>query len=154
MKKISLVLLLLSNIIVAETLQDQYNDVEKQTNYNEVTYQSADGEVMVVFNQLKSPSQSNSGYISKIKLCNGYCKTYKFEPNETIVLEPNNLHYHMFTQKLDENITVNGFLCHNAPSINCHSYVTIEKDLNNKVDHLDLYYLDPAKTTTPLKVVH
>lgn len=154
MEKTLLLLLAFVNIAVAETLQEQYNDIKKQDIYKQISYQSADGEVTVVFDQLKIPSKSNSGYISKIKLCNAYCKTYKFDPNEIIVLEPNDLNYRMFTQKLNESITVNGFLCHSPASLSCHSYVTIEKDLNSKVDHLDIYYLDLKNPTTLLKVVH
>lgn len=154
MKKTYLVLAIFVNLTYANTLKEQYNDIVLQANYNQLPFHSADGAVEVMFDQLKNNDNNrnvSSGYISEIKLCNALCKTYKFEPNHIVVLNPNELEYNLFTQKLDNNITINGFLCKNTSGMTCHSYITIEKEFNHKPDALEVYYLDPATTTVSVK---
>ena len=96
MKKVCLLLAIFVNLTYASTLQEQYNEIVSQADYTQLPFHSADGAVEIMFNQLKDNSSNTSkGYISEIKLCNALCKTYKFEPNHIVVLNPNELAYNI-----------------------------------------------------------
>lgn len=150
MKKIAFLLAVISSVTHADTTQDQYNEIQRQKFYTQSFFHSEDGEIAITFNQLKHNQASNTGFISEITMCNALCKSYKFANNEVNVINPSELPYHMFTQKIESNVTLNGFLCkENAPS--CNSYVTIEKDYNNKKDFFEVLYLDADTTQIAVK---